>query len=295
MKIITRGDFDGLVCCVLLTEAEKIDGVRFVHPKQMQDRIVEVTGEDIIVNLPYHPSCGMWFDHHISEMDREQRPEGFKGRYGLAPSCARLVYEYYAMPQWERYAGLMADVDKIDSAQLTLNDILRPEGWVKLANTVDPRTGFGSSHDFFQKLIEWIRELPIEDILAIDEVKDRTREFYKQQIDFEGKLKKHSYINGAVVVTDFRPLQETPVGSRFLVYALYPTANVSVRVFYGGPQGMVTIAVGHSILNRTCAVDVGNLLAGYGGGGHAGAGSCGVASDKADDVIMEIVERLNAN
>jgi oligoribonuclease NrnB/cAMP/cGMP phosphodiesterase (DHH superfamily) len=295
MRIITRGDFDGLVCAVLLSDVEKIKDILFVHPQAIQKREVEIKSDDIIVNLPYHPDCAIWFDHHISESGHGSKPDSFQGKYGLAPSCARLIYDYYADPSWKKYEGLMEAVDRIDSAQLTLNDILRPEGWVRLSCTVDPRTGFAPSREYFMSLIEWIRELPLEKIMAEDEVKNRAREFFKVQGEFHDGLIKCTRQDGYVVVTDFRKLPSTPIGSRFLVYALFPTAHSSARAFWtDSSRKKVTIAVGHSIINRTCKVDVGALMAEYGGGGHKGAGSCRVAVEEADDVVHAIVEKLNA-
>lgn len=295
MRILTRGDFDGLVSSVLLTEAENITEFVFVDPKQMQYREVPVTSQDIIVNLPYHPDCGLWFDHHISEQDHGTSEAGFRGKYGLAPSCARLIFEYYRLPQWEKYTELMDAVDKLDSAQLSLNDILRPEGWVRLSNTMDPRTGFPSSTEYFLKMVDWIKKYPIEEIVHFDEVRDRLREFFRRHAEFEELLKKYSRMEGGVVVTDFRNLDKTPLGSRFLIYALFPTANVSVRVFTSRDEpGNVVIALGHSILNRTCKVDVGNLLAEYGGGGHKGAGTCRIPAEEVDDVLIDIIGRLNS-
>lgn len=295
MRIITRGDFDGLVCSVLLSDVEEISDILFVHPQMIQKREVEVTGEDIIVNLPYHPDCAIWFDHHISEKDHGGKPDSFKGKYGLAPSCARLIFDYYANPAWRKYESLMDAVDRIDSAQLSLNDILRPEGWVRLSCTVDPRTGFAPSREYFMSLIGWIREMPLERIMAEDDVKNRAREYFKAQVEFQESLKKFTRQDGYVVVTDFRKLPATPIGSRFLVYALFPTAHSSARAFWTDKnKRRITIAVGHSIINRTCNVDVGALMSEYGGGGHKGAGSCQVAVEVADDVIHSIVERLNA-
>ncbi|MGK7345552.1 MAG: exopolyphosphatase [Candidatus Nitrospinota bacterium M3_3B_026] len=295
MRIVTRRDFDGLVCSVLVTEAEDVSRIRFAHPKVIQDRMIEITSEDILLNLPYHPDCGMWFDHHVSEREHGAREDQFKGRFGLAPSCARLIYEYYSLPGWkEKYADLIDATDRIDSAQLTLSDILMPQGWLRLANTVDPRTGFESSEKYFLDLIEWIKQYPLEKIFELDEVRGRLREFFKEHKQFEEALKKHSWQEGAVIVTDFRPLDPAPVGSRFLVYALYPTANVSVRVFNAADQPVVTIAVGRSIINRTCEVDIGNLMSEYGGGGHVGAGTCRVSPGEADDTLNDIVMRLNA-
>ncbi|MBI5816553.1 MAG: exopolyphosphatase [Nitrospinae bacterium] len=293
MRIITRGDFDGLVCSVLLTEAEDISEIRFTHPKVIQARELAVTSDDILVNLPYDPDCGMWFDHHLSESDTGFRPESFKGRYGLAPSCARLILEHYNLPHWGKYADLVNDTDKVDAAQLSLNDILRPEGWVRLANTVDPRTGFPPSQQYFMDLIGLIKEHPIAEILAMDEVKNRLREFFRHQEIFTGLLQKNSSLRGPVVLTDMRNVEQETIGSRFLIYALFPTANVSVRAFHVSKRAFVVIAVGRSILNRTCEKDVGMLMKSYGGGGHPGAGTCRVPSKDADDVINEIVEKLS--
>lgn len=293
MNIITRGDFDGLVCSVLLTEVEHITEIRFAHPKAMQEGDIDVTDQDIIVNLPYHPDCGMWFDHHISEYERGSRPGTFKGKYGLAPSCARLIFEHYNKPEWEKYKELLEATDRIDSARLDLNDILRPQKWVRIANTVDPRSGYAPSHEYFMCLVDWIKEYSIEDILSLDDVRDRLREFFKQDEEYRKALLANSYLNGVVVVTDFRQLVKIPIGSRFLVYAQFPSSNASLRIFYTPDREYMTIAVGRSIFNRTCEVDIGNLMAEYGGGGHVGAGSCRVTIDSADEAIGDIVERLN--
>ncbi len=294
-NIITRGDFDGLVCSVLLTEAEEIAQIKFAHPRQIHDREAEVGPDDIIVNLPYHPDCAMWFDHHLSEREAGHVPGAFNGKYGLAPSCARLVYDYYALPDWkERFGALIDATDKIDSAELNLNDILRPTGWVRLSNTVDPRTGFATSHEYFVNLIEMIRHKSLAEIMDDEYVHRRIQEYLKGADQFEKTLKENSRLDGSVVVTDFRNLMETPLGSRFMVYALYPSASVSVRAFNEGKGGKnVVISVGRSILNRTSTADVGSLMAEYGGGGHAAVGSCRVLADVADDAIEDIVYRLN--
>lgn len=295
MQILTRGDFDGLVSSALLTEAENITTVTFTEARLIQNREFPVTSEDIIVNLPFHPSCGMWFDHHISEQQRGPRPTEFKGKYGLAPSCARLIYNYYNLPEWEeRYKTLLDETDRIDSGRMTLEDILRPQGWVRIANIVDPRTGFKPSRELFFDLMEWIKAESVEDILKRNEINDLVREFFKAQDEFKKTLQANSEMSGGVVVTDFRQVAKTPVGSRFLIYALFPAACVSVRLFSSEDREKVVIALGHSVINRSCGSDIGNLLAEYGGGGHVGAGSCEVFLEDADDTLNDIVERLNA-
>ncbi len=295
MNIVTRGDFDGLICSVLLTKAETIAQVRLVHPKAMQDNAVPVGSDDIIVNLPYHADCGMWFDHHITEQTRGEKPDTFVGKYGLAPSCARLIADYYNLPEWEneKYQEMLRQTDNIDSANLTLADIMTPEGWVRLANTVDPRTGFRADHAYFLHVIELIHHKEIKEILEDLDVHERVSQYFAQHDRFEKELKANTQIEGKVAITDFRRQIEQPVGSRFLVYALYPAVNVSVRLFYLDDREHVVICVGHSILNRTCKVDVGSLMAEYGGGGHVGAGTFRVLSDVADDALSDVVDRLN--
>jgi hypothetical protein len=92
--------------------------------------------------------------------------------------------------------------------------------------------------------------------------------------------------------TDLRDAKQIPAGNRFLVFTLFPKGNVEVRIF-GGKEGKTTVvAVGHSIFNRTCGVNAGKLMAEYGGGGHAGAGTCQLAPADAERKIEEIIRRL---
>jgi len=294
MRIITRGDLDGLTSSALITSVEQIDAMELVHPKDMQDGRVNVTGSDIIVNLPYHPACGMWFDHHQG-IEGGPAPTNYKGRYGVAPSASRLVFEHYSerFPALEKFGELVSETDRIDSAQLTLEDILRPKRYVLLSYTLDPRTGLGGPfRSYFAHLLNWIKVQPINEVLRMPEVKERTDSILANEKKFERELKRHSKLDGNVVITDFRRLAERPVGNRFLVYALYPEANVWANVFRAHDPNLVVISLGHSILNRTCTVDVGQLLAGYGGGGHRGAGTCQVAKTKAARVMKEIIEVL---
>ena len=295
MRILTRGDFDGLICSVLLNEAVSVNGVEFTEPGLLQNREVEVTKEDIVVNLPFHPNCGMWFDHHISERRHSPKPSDFKGRYDLSPSCARLVFDYYKLSGWEeKYGGLIDKTDIIDSGQVTLNDILRPQGWLRISYTIDPRTGFAQSRKYFMDLMEWISQEPLEDIMRRPEVSDRVREYFKMEKEFKESLLANSSMNGKVVVTDYRQVVGAPLGSRFLVYALFPSAVASVRVSRIEDREKVKINVGHSVINRSCSVDVGSMMAEYGGGGHVGAGSCNVYADGVDDAVSDIVDRLGA-
>lgn len=292
MRLITRGDSDGLACAVLLTTVEKIDEIYFAHPKDMQDGLIAVTENDIIANLPYHSNCAMWFDHHISEEDRITVTTDFKGDYGQAPSAARLVYNYYNSPKLEKYAKLIEETDKMDSARLDIDDVVAPQGYMMLFYTIDPRTGLGRYQDYFLQLVEYIKNNTIDEIMEMPEVKSRVKTVMEDQKVFKDILADNSCLNDNVIFTDLRGLDNVPTGNRFLIYTLFPEGNISVRVFYGKGRKNVVIAVAHSIFNRTSRTNVGQLLGEYGGGGHRGAGSAQFELDEAESKIEEIIQRL---
>ncbi len=297
MRLVTRADWDGLVCAVLLSTVERIDIIQFTDPKEIQDGSANIPVDSIIANLPYHRNCAMWFDHHISEEERGAHVAGeFKGKFGLAPSAARLIYEFYGRDQrLDRYTALLEATDRIDSAQLTEADVLDPSGYVLLAYTIDPRTGL---HDldreaYFLMLLDLLKTRPIEEILALPEVRRLTDRIRGEDEAFRKALLEHSRLEANVVVTDFRGV-EFPAGNRFLVYTLFPAANVSVRLSDHPGGESVVISVGHSIFNRTCRTNVGALLAEYGGGGHRGVGAARLPKAEAEAKAQAIIQRLKA-
>lgn len=293
MRILTRGDLDGLTSSVLLTMVEKITEIRFAHPKDVQDGRVPCEGQDIVVNLPFVPGAGMWFDHHVSEMPKLDQIGDFRGLFAVAPSCARVIYNHYRRPEFDRFAELLEATDKLDSAQLTVQDVVDPKGWILLGYTLDPRTGFGPEFQkYFRWLVEFVKEVPLEKVLAHPEVNKRIDRVHAEQEAFLRVLKEHTRQEGNVIVTDFREVRELPIGNRFLVYTMYPTANVEARLFWGKDHRTVNVALGHSIFNRTCLTNVGQLCAEYGGGGHVGAGTCQLDPADADRQIKEILTRL---
>jgi hypothetical protein len=295
MQLITRADWDGLVCAVLLNRVEKIEGVYFAHPKDMQDGKVPVPKTAVIANLPYHPNCALWFDHHISEEAKAPAAGQFKGKYGPAPSAARLVYEYYGGGQkFPEFVELVAVTDKIDSAQLTMDDVTQPTGWVLLSYTIDPRTGVvGMTHQaYFLMLVELLQTHSLEEIMQLAEVKARCEQVLADEIRFRRALMINSRQEANVVITDFRGLGDVPTGNRFLVYALFPEANISVRLFDGRGGKFVVAALGHSIFNRTSKTNIGELLKVYGGGGHRGAGTAQFTREEAEAKIGELIEQL---
>lgn len=300
MRLVTRGDLDGLTSAVIVTMKEQVDDLLLVHPQDITDKRVEIRSDDILVNVPYDPRCGMWFDHHLLTDSNEKPPADFKGRYRTAPSAARLVYEYYLErdpgdQRLLRLARLVDETDRLDGAQLTPDDVENPRDYILLGYTIDSRTGLGVFQDYFMKLVEWLKTMQIEEVLAQPEVRERIERIRGEQAEFKRLLERNSFQLNNVVVTDLREIDRLPAGNRFLVYTLFPEANVSLRVHWGPRDGSVVAAVGHSIFNRTCRTSVGELMSRYGGGGHRGAGTCVLPLDHAADAIDEILFELQAN
>ena len=297
MILLTRADWDGLVCAVLLTQAENIENIYFVHPKDMQDGKVPVPKQSVIANLPYHPNCSLWFDHHISEEEKAATIGEFKGKYALAPSAARLVYEYYGgQAKFPRARELVEVTDKIDSAQLIIEDVTNPTGYVLLSYTIDPRTGLRDTYQqYFLKLVDLLKTKTLEEILQDPDVQVRGERVIAEDTQFRRALMINSRQEGNVVITDFRGLGEVPPGNRFLIYTLFPEANISVRLFDGRGGRYLVAALGHSIFNRTSKTNIGELLGQYGGGGHRGAGTVQFPRAEAGPKIAEIIEKLKAD
>jgi hypothetical protein len=295
MRLVTRGDLDGLTCAVLISRHEQVDEILLSHPQEFADGLFEIHEQDIVANLPYQRGCALWFDHHLHTAAAPPT-EVFKGAFGFAPSAARLVYEYYggrkAMPE---FAELVHETDRMDGAFLTLDDVLDPQGYIKLGFTVDPRSGLGPLDEYFKTLVQLLIENPpIEEVLAHPEVEERCRRLEQEDVELHAALKALGRVDGNVVVTDFRGLDKVPVGNRFLVFAAFPDINVAVRVQKGEDEQFAMLTLGHSIFNRTCRTNVGELAARYGGGGHRGAASIRLMEDP-DQQIEMIVGELKAN
>jgi hypothetical protein len=294
LRLVTRADLDGLACAVIITSCEEVEEIDLVHPQDVTEKRLHVTEDDILANLPYARGCGKWFDHHPLGEIGDQPPEKFEGRYGLSASAARVVYEYYlcAYPQMRKYERLLAETDRVDSGHLDLDDVLDPQGIVQLGFTLDPRTGLGAHREYFFLLLEALKSRPVGEILELPEVRDRIARMRAADAEFRELTQRHSRLDGNVVLTDFRALQPPPVGNRFIVYTLFPQANVSVRVHPGPTSEHVAVAVGRSIFNRTSRTDIGKLMSAFGGGGHKGAGTCLVLSTTADDEIAEMIDTM---
>lgn len=307
MRLITRSDFDGLACAVLLVEAGIVDEYKFVHPKDVQDGKVEVNENDVLTNIPFVPGCGLWFDHHSSEKEREELlgEFRFKGESRPAPSCARVVYDYYGgASRFSRLdeTGLMAAVDKSDSADFTAEEILEPSGWNLLSFVMDARTGLGryrdyriSNYQLMEDMIQYCRTKTAEEILQIPDVQERVKRYTEQQGPYKAMLKANSRTDGNVLIIDLRNVEEILSGNRFIEYSLWPEQNISIRVLWGRGQQNTVFTVGHSIVNRTSRTNVGSLMLEYDGGGHPKVGTCQRPTEEADRVLEELVARMKAD
>ena len=296
MDLLTRSDFDGLACAVLLREIGLIGQWKFVHPKDMQEGLVKVTPNDILANVPYVPGCGMWFDHHTSEFERLGQPQGFVGCIRKADSCARVIYDYFRdQHDLTKFDDMMTFVDKLDSGRLTHKEIYEPQGWVLLGFITDPRTGLGrfqsykiSNYSLMEDLIDYCRTKKIDEILEQPDVKERVILYNEQTELFKDMIQKHTTVHGNVIITDLRGISPIYTCNRFMVYSMYPEQNVSMWVVDGRNQENCSIAIGHSVLNRTCIVDIGSLVLKYNGGGHKQVGTCQITYDEVDKVIEEL-------
>jgi nanoRNase/pAp phosphatase (c-di-AMP/oligoRNAs hydrolase) len=301
-RLVTRSDFDGLVCAVLLRTLDMIDEITFVHPKDVQDGVIPITERDILTNLPYAPGAFMVFDHHHSEMLRDS---GEKTNHVIdpdAPSAARVIYDYFGGA--ERFprisAELMRAVDQADSAAYELHDILDPRGWTLLNFLMDSRTGLGrfrefriSNYQLMMQLIDaCIDHQEVDAILALPDVAERADLFRDCSAMFVEQLHRVSHVEGDVVIVDLRDEETIHAGNRFMVYALFPEARVSVHIIWGRQKLNTVFACGKSILDRTSPVDIGEVMLRYGGGGHLAAGTCQIPHEDSERVLKEIINAL---
>ena len=303
-RLVTRSDFDGLVCAVLLKELDMIDEIKFVHPKDMQDGKIEITANDITTNLPYVESAYLVFDHHSSETLRNQ---GQKENYIIkpeAPSAARVVYEHFGGQ--ERFPNvsplMMAAVDKADSAQFSIEEVLNPQGWTLLNFLMDARTGLGRFKDFrvsnynlMMQLIDCCKTQSIDEILMLPDVQERVDLYFEQESRFKAQIQACATVHQNLVVLDLRNEAVIYAGNRFMVYALFPKTNISIHVMWGRQQLNTVFATGKSIFDRSSKTNIGELMLNYGGGGHANAGTCQVENEQAETTLKALITQITTD
>ena len=294
VRLVTRPDLDGLTCAALLSHCETVDSFELVHPQRVRDGEVDVGEDDILVNVPYRPACGMWFDNHLLTDAQSTPPRDYRGRYGQAPSAARLVYEHYAPthPELARYEELVRETDRLDSAQLELSDVLSPKGYTLLGFTLDSKSGLGDPREYFLELVPVITTKSIQEVMELPSVRERAARLKEQDRHFREAAVAHSRLDGPLIITDFRSLDPLPIGNRFLIYTVFPNATLSLRIQRGRAPDTVSVSGGRSIFNRTSRANIGIVMSPYGGGGQPGAGACVLRAATADAEIAEIVAAL---
>ena len=304
-RLVTRSDFDGLVCGMLLTELDLVDDIKFVHPKDMQDGLVELSERDISTNLPYQSICSFVFDHHESEILRNVSVN--VDNYIVdphAPSASRVVYEWLGgeetFPNID--VNMMKAVDKADSAQFTREDVLEPKGWELLNFLMDSRTGLGRFRDFrisnyqlMMELIAYCKTHTIDEILKHPDVYERVQIFHDHEKLFREQVQRCTKVHKNLGVLDLRNEETIWAGNRFMIYALFPEINISIHVLWGLRMQNTVFATGKSIFDRSSKTDIGVLMLKYGGGGHAAAGTCQVPNDQAAKVLDELIEIINSD
>lgn len=303
-RLVTRSDFDGLVCAVLLNELDLIDEIKFVHPKDMQDGKIDIGPRDITTNLPYVAGAHLAFDHHLSETLRNSGERKNHIIDAKAPSAARVVYDYYggksAFPQIAD--DMMDAVDKADSAQFSREEILNPTGWVLLNYLMDARTGLGrfrefriSNYTLMMDLIKYCRNHGIDEILALPDVKERVDLYNEQAEKAREQILRCTTVHGNLAVLDLRNEENIWAANRFVIYALFPQTNISIHILWGLQKQNTVFATGKSILDRSSKTNVGELMLEFGGGGHQAAGTCQVANDQAESTLATLIRRINAD
>lgn len=303
-RLVTRSDFDGLVCAVLFKELDMIDDIKFVHPKDMQDGTILISGTDVTTNLPYVEGVHLAFDHHSSETIRVGESPDNHIIDPEAPSAARVVYDHYGGK--EKFPNVSDDmmdaVDKGDSAQFSEDEILNAEGWVLLNYLMDARTGLGRFRDFrvsnynlMMQLIDYCRDHTVDEILALEDVKERIDLYMEHLDDFKDQIKRCTTVHGNLAVLDLREEETIYAGNRFMIYALFPKTNISIHVIWGLNKMNTVCATGKSIINRTSKTNIGELMLKYDGGGHENAGTCQVENDDAERVLSELIEQITAD
>jgi nanoRNase/pAp phosphatase (c-di-AMP/oligoRNAs hydrolase) len=300
MRLVTRSDFDGLICAVLLKHIGKIDSIKFVHPKDLQDGLFAVAADDVLTNVPFVPGCGLWFDHHATEVERVVGKIPFTGECRIAPSAARVVYDYFGgAAKFPGMEEMMLGVDKADSAQFSREEILNPTGWNLLSFVTDSRTGLGrfkdyriSNYQLMFDLIDACLKLNIDQILALPDVQERVKRYFEHDVLFREMITKRSRTVGEVVISDLRDVDPIYCGNRFLVYAMHPKQTCSIWIVNGRDNRNVSFACGHSIINKNSKADIGAICRKFGGGGHRVAGTCQVDHDAAEKTLATLVEEM---
>lgn len=298
-RLVTKGDFDGLACGILLKETGLIREAVFVHPRDVLRGRFAITDGDVTAGVPYREGAHLAFDHSAAggAPKRAERNHIVDRR---AASTARVIHRHFGAERFPRlHEELLAAVDKGSSARLSSCEILYPEGWTLLDYLIDLRTGLersgmlSVSHDeLMNELIDAGGARPVSELLGLRDVSERLELYFASVAAHREQVMRCSTVHRNLVVTDLRGERALHPGNKFVTNALFPECNVTLEVFLSPDGAKVEFAAGRSILDRSCSVDVGAVMGRYGGAGHAWAGECEAEPAAAEAVLTGLVDGL---
>ncbi len=293
MRLITRLDFDGLVCAAMIYKMERIEELQFANPKDIEEGRIDLDPGlgDAIVHLPFHPFTRLWFHHHDFENIPAQQLENVRGKWGPAPSTAQLVYDFYASSDLDAFKPLVEIANNIGAVKLAEEDVISPKGWMLVNYVLDPR--FPQAHDTGVEVLQGMRlgKKP-EEILQSEHVKSRVDRYFQDLERFKQELTAHTTMEGNVILTDFREYDDPPRGNRFLPFLKFPEGNVWVRIDKHRDPMKLLISASKSPFNKTCTINIGKLMEENDGGGLEGAGTCPASSLKPKGRLETVINAL---
>ena len=295
-RLITRAEFDGIVCGAIFKRLGLVDDILFAHPKEVQDKLITVGPQDILANLPFAEGAHMVFSHRARRSNTDAHRNYITDV--TAPSSTRVVYQHYSgdarlsgLP-----TGLLEAVDNVNSGKLSRDDISDPKGWILLGFLLDARTGMGRfklNQPYTETLYETIDMLNVKGLDAIltsPNIAQMAALYREHQPLAKQQIEQCVRLHDNVLVLNLLDQKLAYTVNRFMMYMMYPQCNLSIHVLRGTKSGSVILACGRSVFNRTGERSIGKVLAEFGGGGHHSAGTCQVPIVDCDAVLARLIE-----
>jgi hypothetical protein len=293
-RIVTHDDFDGVVSAALCSLANRIDDFRFSGPVAILDPGLEVGADTIVCDLPHHPAAGLWFDHHIGNLEdyrlKGGDPEAVRDTFGEERSCARVIYRYYlergiAFPEF--MGTTVEEADTVDSFDYEdLKDWQRETPGKLLSDSL--RITFpsrGERNRYMRHLIRRIREAPLEEVLSDPEVRENSRLYREMEEKSRSLIERMATFlpedaDQEVILLDTTGLKHAPYIIKSLAFLSYPQAVAVLEVKCQFHQKRKTNNLGFSMSLSPCVEltasgkDVGEIMRSLNmGDGHRGAGA----------------------
>lgn len=287
-SLFTKSDFDGLVCAALLKNAGMVNNIVFVHGFDVEQGRVEIKEGDIMCNLPETAPCKLCFNYGAGLND--------------AKSSARLVYDYIGENASYENKDLVLDllhaVDKAQSGEFTIEDVLEPKAWDMLNFIMDSRTGLGrvrafrmSNYAIMMRLVDFLLSYSPDKILEMPDIKERLDYYEDSKDEYREMLEYNSREDGGILIIDLRDEQYLKPANRFMKYAIYPDCEVAIQIMWGLRQKNTVFALGSSIFSKSM-LDLENIISEFGGMGHRYSGSIQVENANADEVLTKLIEKI---